>query len=609
MSVADVATGGRARTQASSYWPEIDGLRSIAVLAVFIYHFDHHALGSGFIGVDIFFVISGFLISTILLTDIDKDHFSIARFYQRRIARIAPAFFLVVFVTLVWGAFVYSAQDYGSLGSTSLAAALSLINMKLLFQGSYFVSSPDGQPLLHYWSLAIEEQFYLLFPLYLYVLMRFSRRPLILTIGIGLLSFVACVVLTRVNSTYAFYLLPTRAWELLAGFSVALIRRSRGGAGIAQRPASIAGWSGLALLGLSFLIIQDGGNFPGWIAALPVMGTALLLAATGNGAWLPNRLLSHPVPVFVGKRSYSLYLWHWPVFSFVDYQLYASGSALRIALKLGISIVATLLTYRLVERPMRIYLNASQHRALAFGGFAVTAIAVCVLGWAIRADQYPDADPAQITAGGNSFAGHGKETVVLFGDSQGSMYGRDLAALSRAEGFSLNILSAAGRNELPGEDATFWPQVKQFLALHRPNVVILAYAWSDKVGSDTRDVRAAMAYFKTLGVRVILMCQPPILPLLATREAMRAGARPPFFEAPADRANRLRTSASIRSLSDDRTTVLDPAAIFLGKGQAINLIGNNGRFTYQDARHLSDTGTALVRPMIDRALAAAIAAP
>jgi peptidoglycan/LPS O-acetylase OafA/YrhL len=179
-----------------AYWPEIDGLRTIAVLAVALFHLHRSVLPGGFVGVDIFFVISGFLISSILIDDIARDKFSIGRFYQRRISRIFPALILVILATLAAATFVYSAQDMASLGISSATAAASLINMKLMWQGSYFVLSPDAQPLMHYWSLAVEEQFYIVFPIYLYLVSRYMRQPLKISCGLAILSFVACAWLT-----------------------------------------------------------------------------------------------------------------------------------------------------------------------------------------------------------------------------------------------------------------------------------------------------------------------------------------------------------------------------------------------------------------------------
>lgn len=200
-----------ATTRGLAYWPEIDGLRTLAVLAVAVFHLNRAVLPGGFVGVDIFFVISGFLISAILIKDIDAGAFSIGRFYQRRISRIFPALILVILTTLAVASFVYSAQDLASLGINSAAAATSLINMKLMTQGSYFVLSADAQPLLHYWSLAVEEQFYIVFPLYLYAVTRHTRRPLAITLVLAVLSFALCVALTPRYQPIAFYALPTRA--------------------------------------------------------------------------------------------------------------------------------------------------------------------------------------------------------------------------------------------------------------------------------------------------------------------------------------------------------------------------------------------------------------
>ncbi|MGZ8400232.1 MAG: acyltransferase family protein [Methyloceanibacter sp.] len=198
-------------THRGAYWPEIDGLRMIAVLAVIAFHLDSPLLGGGFVGVDIFFVISGFLITTLLANEIDGGSFSILCFYQRRIARIAPAAFLVVAVTLLAGALWYSAQDFASLGANALAAVFAIINFKLILQGNYFEISPDAQPLVHYWPLAVEEQFYLLFPIFLYGVMTLTRRPLAILVGCCLISFMACVLLTLTAPVVAFYLLPPRA--------------------------------------------------------------------------------------------------------------------------------------------------------------------------------------------------------------------------------------------------------------------------------------------------------------------------------------------------------------------------------------------------------------
>src|SRR5579871_2879805 len=207
----------------AAYRPEIDGLRSLAVISVFVFHLGGALVPGGFVGVDIFFVISGFLITGLLLANIEAGTFSLVVFYQRRIARIAPALFLVLTFTLAAAGLIYAAQDFGSVGAMASFAAMSLVNMKLIFAGSYFEVSKDAQPLLHYWSLSVEEQFYVFFPLTLALLSRVKRFRTALILIATAASFASCVILTKASPVWAFYLLPTRGWELLFGALIALL--------------------------------------------------------------------------------------------------------------------------------------------------------------------------------------------------------------------------------------------------------------------------------------------------------------------------------------------------------------------------------------------------
>ena len=435
------------RTSSWGYRPAIDGLRSVAVVSVLVFHFDRQFLGGGFVGVDVFFVISGYLIGAVLLADIEGRRFSLARFYQRRIARIFPAFAMVIAVTLAFGWLVYSSQDFASLGANAAAAALSVINIKLLFQENYFALSEDAQPILHYWTLAVEEQFYLTFPIYLYLVTRLCRRPILVNLCVSGVSFAACIAVTHFNASYAFYLLPTRAWELLAGSSLALAEWK--GFQIGDRHAAVATWAGMVLLVMSFLAIRQNDQFPGWIAAFPVIGAVLILSATSSRDLFLVRLLSHPVPVAVGKLSYSLYLWHWAVFSLIDYRFFALSNVSRSTLKVAITIVASLMTYRMVEKPLRAFLNKPPLQISAFVGTALTIASLSVVGILVRDNFYLDATPARIAGGGIEIAGGSGGSVVLAGDSQASMYGTELASLAREKGFTLNIVSVAGGNQLP----------------------------------------------------------------------------------------------------------------------------------------------------------------
>jgi peptidoglycan/LPS O-acetylase OafA/YrhL len=580
--------------------PEIDGLRAIAVISVFVFHLDPRLLGGGFVGVDIFFVISGYLITALLSRDIETESFSLLRFYQRRVARIAPASFLVLAVTIFAGAFLYSSQDFASLGANSIAASLSFTNIKLLFQGSYFEISPDAQPLMHFWSLALEEQFYIIFPIILYILIVATERPLLNLLTLFAFSFVACAITTPLTPTAAFYLLPTRAWELLAGSCLAIIKQKYLQLDARALSLSLAG--GLILIFFSLGAVPSEG-FPGWRAALPVAGAILTLAGAGDGRSFIGRFLGHSIMVFIGKRSYSLYLWHWPIFSFVDYRFFLSSQSLVWAMKIVLTVSAALAAYRFVETPMRRLLNAPQRRATAFAMYVCAAAALSAAGYLIRSGYYLSAESGNVATGGVAVNPTGRKWVVVIGDSQGAMYGFELASLAHRLDFRLNILSVAAGNEMPGEDATLWPQVIGFLDAGEPDVILFAEAWSSKLTENGKRLfGGAIAALAERTARIIVLEQPPTPPRDATRPAILAGARPPFFEESAAAKSRAHAEAIIREFESRRVQVLDVADIFLNNDGSIRMIGPNGRLTYQDSGHLSDAGTALVRRKLEDAL-------
>jgi peptidoglycan/LPS O-acetylase OafA/YrhL len=587
------------------YIPEVDGLRSVAVLAVCVFHLARGLLPGGFVGVDVFFVISGFLISSVLLQDADARRFSILHFYQHRIARIAPALFLVLAATLLAASALYSALDFASTGADAGMAAISAINVKLLLeQGGYFQASPDAQPLLHCWSLAVEEQFYLIFPPFIFVVARYVRRPVILVLALAGASFALCVLVTMRWPAFAFYMLPTRAWELLVGAALALLRRR--GAVLSPGAAGAVGWPGLALIVLSFLIIRDGDGFPGWIAALPVAGAAMVLGSVGQARGLYSRLLAHPAMVFVGKRSYALYLWHWPVFSFVDYACYAWPLAPRLALKLGITVAGTLISYELVEKPARRFLNASENRILAFVAVALAAGSLVAAGAYIRVHNLLSAAPTSIASGGIVANPDGRALIVVVGDSQGVMYGTELAKIARLRDYRLNVLSGSGRDELAGEAHTLWPKVLHYLSAHPADVIIVAEKWSDKLGRDPAKLKRAIDALSPYGRRIVILTQPPFPPPEATRQAIAGGGTRIFYERSADQAARLKATAAVKALAGDNIEVVDVSPTFLGPGGQVRAIAPDGHFAYHDDAHLTDSGTALVRDQLDAAIARAL---
>jgi len=349
----------------SSYRPDIDGLRAVAVLLVMGFHSFPGRVPGGFVGVDVFFAISGYLISGLIIRDIRDGTFSIRHFYARRIRRIFPALFVLLVVCLAVGGIVLTPTEYADLGWNAAAGAAFVSNLALWAQSGYFAAASELKPLLHLWSLGVEEQFYFAWPLTLAFLFARTRRPWMPVTGIALVSFVLNVTLVPTSPDAAFYSPVTRLWELLLGGLLAY-QAEQDRAGVALRwapPGSLvasvsrnaSSLLGLALVGVAAFAFDGSQPFPGWRAAVPVVGTALTIAA-GRAAWINRVVLAHPIPVFFGLISYPLYLWHWPALALVPVLDIAWSASQERALKmvaLGAAVVAAYLTYRWVERPIR----------------------------------------------------------------------------------------------------------------------------------------------------------------------------------------------------------------------------------------------------------------
>jgi peptidoglycan/LPS O-acetylase OafA/YrhL len=338
-------------TPATKYRPDIDGLRAIAVLAVVLFHFKLGPFQGGFVGVDIFFVISGFLIAGILQSEMDRGIFTLTGFYERRIRRILPALGVVLLATALAGVAILLPTDLRWLGDSVIATALFGSNIYFWRNTGYFDPGHDFSPLLHTWSLAVEEQFYVLFPLLLYGLTKLrptARGPVIA--GLGLASFGICVIVQDYRPEAVFYLLPFRMWELLAGAWLAVGRVPELKAPLVREAMAI---TGLSLIGAGVLLITPGKHFPGWVASVPVLGTMLVIYTGSGGAGLVTRLLSVRPLVGIGLISYSLYLWHWPVIVLARYRAGGQTDIRTTLVLLAIVLALSYLTYRHIETPIR----------------------------------------------------------------------------------------------------------------------------------------------------------------------------------------------------------------------------------------------------------------
>ena len=350
-----------------NYRPDIDGLRAFAILLVIIFHAYPRLLRGGFIGVDIFFVISGYLITSIILKGVNQGQFSLLDFYARRIKRIFPALLVVLLFCLCSGWFILLADEYRLLGKHIAAGSVYISNFILANETGYFDTASDLKPLLHLWSLSIEEQFYMVFP-FLILLGAKSRTPAILTIlTCLLLSFLLNLSLIKQDQNSVFFYPQTRAWELLIGSTVAYIN-------LYARPrfdklvhiffrkttpnkdknlANILSWFGFTLIITAWIFFNTKKIlFPGAWALVPSIGAACLILA-GNKAWFNQQILSSNTAVFIGLISYPLYLWHWPLLSYLQIiGMEKPSSGLRF-ITLLISGLLAWLTYYFVEKKFR----------------------------------------------------------------------------------------------------------------------------------------------------------------------------------------------------------------------------------------------------------------
>jgi peptidoglycan/LPS O-acetylase OafA/YrhL len=359
-----------------SYRPDIDGLRAVAVLSVIAFHAGSSVATGGFVGVDVFFVISGYLITSLIVNALEGDAFSFLRFYDRRVRRIVPAMALVIIATLAAGLIVLLPSDLARLGKHATAAAGFVANIVLYRDAGYFGPTSGQLPLLHLWSLAIEEQLYLLHPLLLWAAWRWGgmRLARIALVSVLLLSLAIAIWSVRVHPVAAFYLLPSRAWEFEIGAVLALRLVPTPSPRIAQGLAA----GGLAAILAAVVLYSSATPFPGLAALLPCLGAVAIIHAGQQGQpTAAARLLSARPVVGIGLISYSLYLWHWPIFAlwayYLDRPLAPPETAIAIVAALGLSI----LSWRFVEQPFRRARigRLSAGRSVLVAGGALAAVA------------------------------------------------------------------------------------------------------------------------------------------------------------------------------------------------------------------------------------------
>jgi len=364
------------------YRQDIDGLRALAVSIIVLFHFGLNTLAGGYVGVDVFFVISGFLITKMILEDVKRGRFSYADFYMRRLRRLGPSLLATLALTLIAGYFILSPAHFEALGLSTQATVLSISNILFWRESGYFDTDAIYKPLLHTWSLGVEEQFYFIWPMSILLLCKLSTsgRRLILLAGVSLASLLACEIMLDRDPSAAFFLPIYRVYEFALGAGLAMT-------GLATRRtvvANVASIAGLALIAAAAFAFTEDQRFPGVAALIPCLGAALLIFS-GTHA-IANRLLSLSPIRYVGRISYSLYLVHWPILVYFAYYFGSPDTLAESTLLSAAAIALGAIFYHFIETPFR-RKNAFRFRVSgkALGASALaTALAITLIGGKIH---------------------------------------------------------------------------------------------------------------------------------------------------------------------------------------------------------------------------------
>jgi peptidoglycan/LPS O-acetylase OafA/YrhL len=642
------------------YRAEIDGLRAVAVLAVLFFHAGIGFPG-GYVGVDVFFVISGYLITGLILKELDSGQFQILSFWERRMRRILPALVLVVAATLIGGWFLFTPQGFKELGQSVVAQAMLASNFYFWFKSwigsGYFERPMELKPLLHTWSLAVEEQFYLIFPLLLIWCKRCSRTTLQQTVfWLGCASFGLSVYCSYFHRSVNFYLLPTRAWELLTGSFVAAIPARR------MSPRWVAealSWGGLLAIGGAVFFYDRETPFPGINALAPCIGTALVIWTNGHSLTSIGRLLAAPPIVFLGLVSYSLYLWHWPVLVFSKYWAVGPLSQSQRSLLLFASLALAVLSWRFVETPFR-KRTIVRSRPLLFGVVGVATALLLFAGLAIhRSEGLPSRlspDMLRYAAGEkdrgafltslplkNAQSGDLIElgagdklrpvSLLVWGDSHAMATMSVLDALCKEHsirgvaathsarpplvGYERQGEAALNDGRLAVEHAAFNRAIVEFVRSSRVGDVVLIACWGGylrdgdgylKDGEAARLRRGLLdtiILLKEAGARIWIMKQVPRpgwnVPQALT-SAVIFGRNPEALglSLSAHREASQLQSPIFEGLTNkfSGVSVLDPTDLFVaGSGRCRVVV--SGKPLYWDDHHLSVAGAMLLRPLFE----------
>lgn len=591
------------RPSNQTYRPALDGVRALAILPVLIFHLRESWWPGGFVGVDVFFVISGYLITTGIFRDLERNKFSFLRFYQRRIARLFPAMALVLAATTLAAFLLYDKSLIGLFAPTVAASAASLANVQSAYGSNYFHLALDAHPLLHFWSLSVEEQFYLLFPLLMVLLWRSYRASIKIVIAVlAMLSLIACIVTTSHNQTWAFYMLPTRAWELLAGASLALQQDLPRDAGSLSR--KVSAWAGLTLVLVSVALVRST-HFPGTVALVPVFGAVLLIFGIVGDTNVVVRVLRHSLLVRIGRLSYVLYLWHLPIFCFVDYRLLEAALWKRTLLKLVLTVVFSVATASLLENPARRWLNRGENRAMAFAGAVVVVMVALSSALWLRLYGWPEPRVSMVAHGGLALNTSGQAgSVAIMGDSLACASSSMLHEIAAENNLQFYSLCLSSTSPLQGIGGDAWNRMFAGVQHTRPKVLVMQMAWPDRPDLPVL-LQSSVASLSPYTQHIVFVTQYPMLADNMPREGIREGSRPPFAEPAWRRDQRVRATQILRAFAKQHgITLVETEGKFKKPDGSVRVLDERDRPLYIDWIHASSFGTALYRSDLEQAVRA-----
>ncbi len=615
------------------YRKEVDGLRALAVLPVILFHAGFASFSGGFVGVDIFFVISGYLITTIVISELSNDKFSLVKFYERRARRVLPALFFVMTFSTIFSWFWLLPSDLKDFSQSLVAVSVFASNILFWRESGYFEVAAELKPLLHTWSLAVEEQFYIFFPLFLMVAWRFGKLFILIALTI---VFAVSLVLAQWASTESpgagFYLLPTRGWELLVGaFSAFFLSRNRA-LNFSMFQRELAGWLGVSLILYSVFAFDKETPFPSFYALVPTVGTALIIIFTNTetvvGKFVGNRLF-----VGVGLISYSAYLWHQPLFAFARHRNITEPSELVFLVLSVISLILAYFSWRYIEAPFRNKLKFSRKKIFSlslmisfifislgllghyFSGFGEARFSeqqMNVINSVSRSPKREDChfpqDESALSRDACTFVSD-NVSVAVMGNSHATELAYSLAKLFSKYGVGVvqHTISGCRHNYLVADDAqpvcAKWHN-KVFNEISNDSAiknVILSYRneqyLNDKVYRDS--LIGLATDLVGSGKNVVLVLQAP-LPLVHINQHLSSNmpdlSKPMKSRKKDDWLNLYRYSEELINGLPPEVSVIAPSDIFCDSNYCY--VAKNGQAFFFDDNHMSVYGSRLVAEKI-----------